>query len=89
MGAHAYIKPRLDTAMRELAPQAGAQPRPIRYVGRSASASVGEHAKPVFWHYIRDLFRHLRGALISADHEIELDARNVVASGSAGLYREC
>jgi 2-oxoglutarate dehydrogenase E1 component len=43
MGAHAYIKPRLDTAMRELAPQIGVEPRPIRYIGRSASASVGKH----------------------------------------------
>ena len=42
MGAYFYIKPRLATAMRELGSPAGMQPRPLRYVGRTASASVGE-----------------------------------------------
>ena len=42
MGAWSYIKPRLDTAMRELGPTAGMHQRPLRYVGRTAAASVGE-----------------------------------------------
>ena len=41
MGAHAYVKPRLATALRELGEPAGIAPRPLRYVGRTASASVG------------------------------------------------
>ena len=45
MGAHAYIKPRLATALRELGEPAGiSSARPLRYVGRTASASVGAHA---------------------------------------------
>ena len=44
MGAWSYIKPRLDTAMRELGPTAGMHQRPLRYVGRTAAASVGEIA---------------------------------------------
>ncbi|BDA49631.1 probable 2-oxoglutarate dehydrogenase E1 component [Coccomyxa sp. Obi] len=40
MGAYFYIKPRLATAMRDLGPPASAPPRPLRYVGRTASASV-------------------------------------------------
>jgi 2-oxoglutarate dehydrogenase complex dehydrogenase (E1) component-like enzyme len=42
MGAYFYIKPRLETAMRELGESVGMHARPLRYVGRSASASVGE-----------------------------------------------
>ena len=42
MGAWSYIKPRLDTAMRELGPTAGMHQRPLQYVGRTAAASVGE-----------------------------------------------
>lgn len=43
MGAWRYVKPRMDTAMRELMDsQAGsAQPLRIRYVGRPAAASPG------------------------------------------------
>ena len=41
MGAHAYVKPRLATALRELGEPAGIAPRPLHYVGRTASASVG------------------------------------------------
>lgn len=42
MGAWRYIKPRFDTAMRELETQENADaPRRIRYVGRSAAASPG------------------------------------------------
>lgn len=43
MGAWRYVKPRMDTAMRELMEsQAGsAQPLRIRYVGRPAAASPG------------------------------------------------
>ena len=42
MGAWSYVKPRLETAMRELGGPAGLQQRHLRYVGRTASASVGE-----------------------------------------------
>lgn len=42
MGAYSYIKPRLATAVRELGESVGMQPVPLRYVGRSPSASVGE-----------------------------------------------
>ncbi len=42
MGAWSYIKPRLDTAMRELGGPAGLQQRHLRFIGRTASASVGE-----------------------------------------------
>lgn len=43
MGAWRYVKPRMDTAMRELMEsQAGStQPLRIRYVGRPAAASPG------------------------------------------------
>ncbi len=44
MGAWSYIKPRLETAMRELGGPAGLQQRHLRYIGRTASASVGELA---------------------------------------------
>ncbi|CAL5220687.1 g2736 [Coccomyxa viridis] len=40
MGAWSYIKPRLETAMRELGGPAGLQQRHLRYIGRTASASV-------------------------------------------------
>ena len=46
MGAWSYIKPRLDTAMRELGGPAGLEQRHLRYVGRTASASVGEAVSP-------------------------------------------
>ena len=43
MGAWRYIKPRMDTAMRELMErgEGSAAPRRIRYVGRPAAASPG------------------------------------------------
>lgn len=43
MGAWRYVKPRMDTAMRELmeSQQGSAEPLRIRYVGRSAAASPG------------------------------------------------
>ena len=45
MGAWRYVKPRFDTAMRELEAQEGANaPRRIRYVGRPAAASPGTAA---------------------------------------------
>ncbi|KAL3139978.1 hypothetical protein ABBQ38_004265 [Trebouxia sp. C0009 RCD-2024] len=45
MGAWRYVKPRMDTAMRELmeSQQGTAQPLRIRYVGRPAAASPGSH----------------------------------------------
>ena len=46
MGAWSYIKPRLDTAMRELGGPAGLEQRHLRYVGRTASASVGAPVSP-------------------------------------------
>ena len=42
MGAWSYIRPRLGTAMRELGASAGMRQRPLSYVGRTSSASVGE-----------------------------------------------
>ena len=39
MGAWLYVKPRLDTALRELSADTGCAPRTIRYVGRPASGS--------------------------------------------------
>ncbi|KAK9810028.1 hypothetical protein WJX72_003602 [[Myrmecia] bisecta] len=39
MGAWLYVKPRMDTAMRELFAVAGMAPRRLRYVGRPAAAS--------------------------------------------------
>lgn len=43
MGAWRYVKPRMDTAMRELmeSQPGSAQPLRIRYVGRPAAASPG------------------------------------------------
>jgi len=48
MGAWRYIKPRMDTAMRELVKsQEGSIPPPrIRYVGRPAAASPGLYLLP-------------------------------------------
>ena len=46
MGAWSYIKPRLDTAMRELGGPAGLEQRHLRYIGRTASASVGALVSP-------------------------------------------
>ena len=55
MGAWRFVKPRLDTAMRELLPRHArpAQLRQLRYVGRPAAASPGallscreEHGPP-------------------------------------------
>ena len=45
-GAWRYVKPRLDTAMRELLPRSGPHARPpelctLRYVGRPAAATPG------------------------------------------------
>ena len=45
-GAWRYVKPRLDTAMRELLPRSGPHVRPqelctLRYVGRPAAATPG------------------------------------------------
>lgn len=47
MGAWRYVKPRYETAMRELVPQASdpqqqSRLRQLRYVGRAAAASPGE-----------------------------------------------
>lgn len=43
MGAWRYVKPRMDTAMRELmeSQQGATKPLRIRYVGRPAAASPG------------------------------------------------
>ncbi len=48
MGAWRYVKPRMDTAMRELVKsQEGSIPPPrIRYVGRPAAASPGMYLLP-------------------------------------------
>ena len=53
MGAHAYVKPRLATALRELGEPAGIAPRPLRYVGRTASASVGARRLTLARPYVR------------------------------------
>ena len=56
MGAWRYVKPRYETAMRELvqAPQQGQQgpagaARELRYVGRAAAASPGGTHLPLRW----------------------------------------
>lgn len=52
MGAHAYVRPRIATALRELCEPTGVSHRPLRYVGRTASASVGAHAEKLLCWYL-------------------------------------
>ena len=53
MGAWRYVKPRFDTAMRELeAQQETDASRRIRYVGRPAAASPGIIHLPFLWHML-------------------------------------
>ena len=49
MGAWRYMKPRMDTAMRELMKslEGSMPPSRIRYVGRPAAASPGLHSSPL------------------------------------------
>ncbi|GMH36461.1 hypothetical protein BSKO_04329 [Bryopsis sp. KO-2023] len=40
MGAWQFVKPRMDTAMRELCDSVGRKPRPVHYIGRASSAAT-------------------------------------------------